>query len=348
MAHNLEFNAKSGTTSFFYVKNELPWHRLGQGVPNALTTKEAIIEANLGFTVVKEQNFVRYGNKEFISPDSFSTIRTDVPAVLGAVGKDYTIVQNIDAFSFFDVIVGENQAIFQTAGVLGNGERIFITAKLPKSIVLDNVDQIDQYLLLSNSHDGSRSIEVLFTPIRVVCNNTLQAALSTAKNRIKIRHTISAHDKLKEAHKLMGIHTELLHEQEDYFNILREKQIDINQFQTYVCNVFMTPSELQALAMAGLKNINKVKEISTRKLNILNEVANYYEFGPGQSLVTAKDTLWGAYNAITGYYQNGKDFKNDLQKKVNTNFYGTNYLTMSNAYNVAVSMANNKIPILSN
>ena len=345
MAANIEYNVANGSYSMFSVR-EIPWHRLGKVVDDALTSKEAIVAANLGYEVVKEQNVVKYGGKEFISPGSFSTIRTDIPAILGAVGKDYTVVQNVEAFDFFDAIVGENQAIFQTAGVLGNGEQIFISAKLPKSIVLDDVDYIDQYLLLSNSHDGSRSIEVLFTPIRVVCNNTLMAALATAKNRIKIRHTISAKDKLREAHKLLGIHSELLLEQENFFNVIKEKQLDVNQFKTYVCNVFMEPNELEALALAGLENITKVKEISTRKLNILNDVAKYYEFGPGQQLVTAKDTLWGAYNAITGYYQNVKSFDNDSDM-LKSNFYGSNYLKMSKAYQVAIDMANNRVPILS-
>ena len=213
MADNINYSIRKESHSMFSVK-EVPWHGLGQVVDEALTSAEAIKAANLDFKVEKLPNFVRIGNTELVSPSSFSTIRTDVPEVLGNVGKDYTVVQNSDAFIFFDSIVGKNKAIFQTAGALGKGEQVFITAKLPKSIILDNIDQIDQYLLLSNTHDGSRSIEVLFTPIRVVCNNTLTAALRMAENRIKIRHTAKANERLEKAHKLLGIHTKLFDEQE--------------------------------------------------------------------------------------------------------------------------------------
>lgn len=352
MAHKIEFNVKTGTHSFVSVK-EPAWHKLGKVVEFAMTSAEAIEGANLGFEVVKKQNFMEHDGTYYLSPDSFSTFRTDTNRVLGSVGKDYTIVQNKDAFTFFDSIVGEGKAIFETAGALGNGEQIFITAKLPGSVVLDNIDEIKQYLLLSNSHDGSRSIEVMFTPIRVVCNNTLSMALAMAKNRIKIRHTASAHDKLKEAHKLLGIHNELMIEQEHYFNTLKEKQIGTEELVTLICNVFLTPAELQAVATAGIENMPKLADaddkqlISTRKLNMMQEVLEYYERGPGQNIVTAKGTMWGAYNAITGYYQNSKSYSDD-NKKVQSNYYGANYNTMHSAYVTAVNIALDKIPVLTN
>lgn len=344
MAHGIEFSIKKGTHSMFSVK-EKPWHGLGQIVDTALTSKEAIEKANLDFTVDKIQNYINYENSQYISPNSFSTFRTDTKKVLGSVGKDYTIVQNKDAFVFFDSIVGEGKAIFETAGVLGDGEQLFITAKLPKSIVLSDEDQIDQYLLLSNSHDGSRSIEVLFTPIRVVCNNTLIAALTYAKNRIKIRHTASAHDRLQEAHKLLGIHTELYNEQEFYFNMLKEKQVTPDEFKTLVCNVFLTEKELKDVAAVGFKNIGELESISTRKTNVLVEVSNYYLHGPGQTIKTAEGTMWGAYNAITGYYHNSRNYS-DNTKKVQSNYYGSNYNNMHYAYKLAIEITKGNIPLL--
>lgn len=344
MAHNLEFNVKKNTHSMFSVK-EKPWHGLGQIVDNALTSDEAIKAANLDFKVTKLANYARYDGVELATP-SYSTIRTDKPLVLGSVGKDYTVVQNQDAFTFFDSIVGEGKAIFQTAGVLGNGEQIFITAKLPKTIVLNNVDEIEQYLVLSNSHDGSRSIEVLFTPIRVVCNNTLTAALRMANNRIKIRHTATVHDKLKIAHKLLGIHSSLMEEQETTFKRMSQKEIGVEEFQTYVCNVFLNKTELAALSYAGLKNIEQLDAVSTRKINIIDKIATYYEYGPGQQMVGAKNTMWGAYNAVTGYFHNSKDYKDNNNRKIMSNYYGTNYKTMADAYSIGVDMVDSFVPLL--
>ena len=350
MSHNLEYNKKNGTYSMFAVKKPA-WHNLGQIVETAQTSEQAIKLANLDYFVEKYQNYViatRDGVRhELISPDSFSTVRTDNLTVMGAVGKDYTVIQNTEAFDFFDAIVGEGKAIFETAGVLGRGEQIFISAKLPKSIVLDKVDLIEQYLLLSNSHDASRSIEVLFTPIRVVCNNTLNAALQMSKNRIKIRHTKSAKDKLREAHKLLGIHSELVYEQEKVFNLIKDRVITPDEFRNYVCNVFLDREERIALATVGIDKINTVPNISTRKLNTMNEVASYYISGPGQLLPTAKNTLWGAYNAITGYYQNVRTFS-DEDKRMRSNLYGSNYNTMHEAYRLASQFADRELVLLTN
>jgi phage/plasmid-like protein (TIGR03299 family) len=344
MAHNIEFSIKTNTHSMFSVK-EVPWHGLGQIVDKALTSEEAIKAANLDFTVIKKPNYIKHEGVEYANPFSYGTFRTDNKTILGSVGKDYTIVQNKDAFIFFDSIVGDKKAIFETAGVLGKGEQVFITAKLPKSIVLDNIDVIDQYLLLSNAHDGTRSIEVLFTPIRVVCNNTLTAALNYAKNRIKIRHTASAHDRLKEAHKLLGIHSELVTEQESYFNILKDRQITPEEFKTYVCHMFLSKSEVEAVAYAGLKNLGEIESITTRKMNIMKSVSDYFVLGPGQDLRTTKETMWGAYNAITGYYHNARNFA-DADTKMRRNLYGANYISLHKAYTCAIDIATNKMPLL--
>src|SRR5690606_20882489 len=127
-------------------------------------------------------------------PNFYATIRTDNETVLGVVGKDYEIVQNRDAFSFFDAIVGGDGIQYETAGALGKGERIFITAKLPGYIKVGREDLIEQYLFLTTSHDGYGSITAAFTPIRICCNNTLNAAMKNHTNSIKIRHTANAKD----------------------------------------------------------------------------------------------------------------------------------------------------------
>lgn len=338
MSHEIEFNKFKQTHSMFSVK-EVPWHGLGQIVDNALTAKDAIEAANLDFTVVKRPNYIKIGNTEIVNPYSWGTARTDNNAVLGSVGSDYTILQNDEVFSFFDSIVGEGKAIFQTAGVLGIGQQIFITAKLPKSIVVNNIDVIDQYLVLSNSHDGSRSIEVLFTPIRVVCSNTLQAALSSAKNRVRIRHTKSAHDKLKLAANLLGVHSNLMENQNTIYNRLAEKTIDDGKFKEYITNVFLTDAELKELAnIGGVGNIHNMEKLSTNKKNILNTVSKYYVAGPGQDMKGVANTMWTAYNAVTGYYQNVKNYTK-VDDKMNKLYYGGVFNKMNKALNVAYNMS---------
>ena len=145
-------------------------------------------------------------------------MRTDTEQVLGVVGKDYEVVQNVDAFSFFDAIVGGDGIQYETAGALGKGERIFITAKLPGYIKVGNDDLIEKYLFLTTSHDGYGSILAAFTPVRIVCANTLNAALRNYSNSIKIRHTANAKQRLEQAHKVMGIANNLTEQMESIFN----------------------------------------------------------------------------------------------------------------------------------
>lgn len=195
MAHNLNYNSKTEKHSFFSVK-EKAWHGLGTIIEDYPTSAEAIKHAGLNYTVEKRPLFTLdngYLNKddeiehsEIEVPDFYATIRTDTQEVLGVVGKDYHIIQNVDAFSFFDSIVGGKEGIlYETAGALGKGERIFITAKLPEYIKVGRADLIEQFLFLTTSHDGYGSITASFTPIRICCQNTLNAALGNRATALK-------------------------------------------------------------------------------------------------------------------------------------------------------------------
>src|SRR6266542_4669351 len=205
MSHNLNYNEQTNQHSFISVK-EKAWHGLGKIVEQYPTSAEAIKFAGLDYTVEKRKLFT--GDSEDISsnpetdiiipeievPNYYATIRTDTDQVLGVVGKDYEIVQNKDAFTFFDAIVGGEGIRYETAGALG--ERIFITAKLPDYIKVGSDDLIEKYLFLTTSHDGFGSITATFTLIRIVCNNTLNAAYRNCSYATKIRHTQNAKELL--------------------------------------------------------------------------------------------------------------------------------------------------------
>lgn len=245
MAHNINYNSKTERHSFFSVK-EKAWHSLGTIIEDYPTSREAIRHAGLDYTVEKRTLFtVDNGqpltdepdllvHSEIEVPDYFATIRTDTEQVLGVVGKDYEVVQNVDAFSFFDSIVGGGDGImYETAGALGKGERIFITAKLPEFIKVGKSDLIAQYLFLTTSHDGFGSITTSFTPIRICCQNTLNAALRSQTGAIKIRHTANAHERLKQAHQLLGITNQLGGEMEQIFNRWAKVKIPINRLKNW-------------------------------------------------------------------------------------------------------------------
>jgi phage/plasmid-like protein (TIGR03299 family) len=342
MSHNIFFNEQTGKYSFFSVK-EKAWHGLGQIVEDYPTSAEAIKHAGLDYQVEKRNLVTDSVNEKeggIILPelkvsDYFATVRSDTQTVLGVVGKDYQIVQNKDAFSFFDTIVGGEEGIlYETAGALGKGERIFITAKLPGYINVGSGDLIEKYLFLTTSHDGSGSIMAAFTPIRIVCNNTLMAALRHCSNAIKIRHTSNAKERLEQAHKVMGIANQLSVELDAIFN--QWSKIRITDMEV---------KKLIQLAMSPSKEVwKKVQEdnenaYSSAFKNTCEDVFTYGMMNETQLMETTKGTLFGAFNAITGYFQNVRNYKDDEAKVKSLLLGGTGALRTQKAFNLCLDFS---------
>jgi len=345
MAHNLNFNEQTGKHSFFSVK-EKAWHGLGQIVQDYPTSSEAIKFAGLDYKVEKRKLFT-YDNEnntgnpdteiiipEIEVPNFYATMRTDTEEVLGVVGKDYEVVQNADAFSFFDAIVGGDGILYETAGALGKGERIFITAKLPGYIKVGSDDVIEKYLFLSTSHDGFGSITAAFTPIRIVCNNTLNAALRNCSNSIKIRHTQNAKEHLEEAHKVMGISNRLSNELESIFNKWSKVRITDEKLKQLI-QLAMVPNKE---VLTNIKSGN-LDELSTAFKNVCDNIYEYTQSAPSQQTETTNGTVFGAYNAITGYFQNVRIYKNDEAKLKSLLFGGTGQLRTQKAFHLCEDFA---------
>ncbi len=338
MAHNINYNDKTGKHSFFSVQ-EKAWHGLGQIIKDYPTSAEAIRQAGLDYTVEKRKLFTFDNENNNGNPDTdiiipevevpgfFATMRTDTEQVLGVVGKDYQIVQNVDAFNFFDAIVGGDGIQYETAGALGKGERIFITAKLPGYIRVGNEDMTEKYLFLTTSHDGFGSITAAFTPVRIVCNNTLNAALKNCTGSIKIRHTANAKDRLAEAHRVMGISNKLSDELEGIFNQWSRTRITDQQVQRLIQLAMVPNKEVLQNIQAG-----NLDELSTAFTNVCNSVYEYAMTSPSQQQDTTKGTVFGAYNAVTGYFQNVRGYKDGEAKVKSLLFGGTAQLRAQKAF----------------
>lgn len=322
MAHNLFYNTQTEQHSFFSVK-EKAWHGLGQVIDQYPNSAEALKFAGLDYEVIKEDMYTTSFNADGQAMDftkrvktHYATIRKDTGDILGVVGKDYQIVQNVEAFSFFDSIVGGDGIQYETAGALGNGERIFITAKLPDYIKVGKEDLIEQYLFLTTSHDGYGSITAAFTPIRVVCRNTLNAALKNYSNCIKIRHTTGAKERLEQAHKLMGITNTLSAQLETIFNRWSKVQISDPEVKKLIQQAMCPNKEVYSNLQAG-----KDDALSTAFKNICDNAFTYAMSNETQTMDTTRGTLFGAYNAVTGYFQNVRNYKND-EAKLKSLLYG--------------------------
>ena len=300
--HNLNFNSTTERYSFVSAK-EPAWHHLGQILDHVFTAKEAIEFGGLDFTVEKQRLLTE---RWLDVPNYFATVRQDNNDVLGMVGKDYTIVQNRDVFSFFDQIVGEGKAIYETAGCLGKGGVIFITAKLPKEIVIGRDGPIENYLVLCSSHDGSMAITAFFTPVRVVCQNTLNAAFNNNTNRVYIKHTQNVKERFVEAALVMGMHSQYLDKLEVAFRLLYDKRVSDADMKSIITRAFLNKEEIKALALTG--NV----ELSTRKTNMVDGVVQYYH--QASEIDSIRRTGYGVYNAVAGYFQNVKSFRTDEVK----------------------------------
>jgi phage/plasmid-like protein (TIGR03299 family) len=320
MSHNLE--QRDGQTSMFYT-GQVPWHQLGRRLDKPATAAEAMETANLDYTVVKKPLKAIIHNKHYADvPNAFATIRTDTNVVLGVVGSRYEPVQNRDAFTFFDPLVDRSEAIYHTAGVLGRGEKIWLLAKLPDYIKVGKKnDPVEKYVLLYNSHDGSSVVRCKLTPIRVVCNNTLTAALSGAEQEVRIRHTPSAIEKLQEAHKLLGL-TNQLYTQLDYiFNRMSLRKVTSQQLIEYV---------------KALVPDNPEAENNTRTENIRNQILYLHDDIPEARM--HKGTLFGALNAISEYTDHNSDQKDPNKMLKSIWFNGSGEMLKQRAFKLAESM----------
>lgn len=322
MAHNLNFNSKTGQYSFFSVK-EKAWHGLGQIVQEYPTSAEAIKYAGLDYEVVKiplvtggaEVSITEEGEMIDLNnipvPDQFATVRKDTKVPFGTVGKDYHVVQNREAFAFFDEIVGGGDGIlYETAGALGNGERIFITAKLPGYIRVGNGDDVtEKYIFLTTAHDGSGSITAAFTPIRIVCANTLNAALHDMSNVVRIKHTSGAKQRLADAHKIMKVANTLSEELQGIFNNWTKVKVTDSEVKKLIQLALSPNKEATANIKKGIE-----EELSTVFKNQVQDAFAYAMMSDTQQMETTKGTLFGAYNAVTGYFQNVCSYQDQEQK----------------------------------
>ena len=192
-----------------------PWHGLGKIVAEAPTSEDAIHLAGLDWDVVQQKIYLEDGTE---IKDAYANVRSSDNKPLGIVGNRYQIVQNIEAFSFTDSLLGEGVK-YETAGSLKDGKTIWLLAKLPDKYEILG-DKIDPYIVFTNTHDGTGSVKVAMTPVRVVCNNTLNMALHSATRTWTTRHTGDINKKLTDAQNTLQLAQNYMNETKVLFEKL--------------------------------------------------------------------------------------------------------------------------------
>lgn len=287
MAHGLE-----NSTDMVWA-GDTPWHGLGIQLPGEISIDELATYPQFAWEAEKVQLQLPDGR----SVDTYAMLRSDTKDIIGrSVGFKYHPLQFKDAFGFFNSFVSSKEAIIHTAGLINNGSRVWLLAKLPGEIRVHGDDVIGKYLLLSNSHDGTSPVQITFTPIRVVCQNTERAALSGSNNIHSIRHTKGINQAIQDASKAMGIANAYYSELEQAFQNLQRKELTYTESIGFIQQVFEAEFESS-------------EKGSTRARNILDSVYELLDTGMGTELPGVKGTAWGAYNAVTEYIDHKKNYR---------------------------------------
>lgn len=287
MAHDIE--SRDGKDSFAYA-GQPGWHSLGQLVEGDATKdyKEFLTAANMDWGVYKSPLYRKDENDEFVvTDDSYGVIRDIDHAYLGTVGSQWEPIQPSEALQWFQPVVDAGLATFETAGVLKNGRVIFAMCKInEENEEVVKGDAIKRYILLSTSFDGTQATRAGFTPVRVVCANTLAAAKSNAESKLlRIRHHKRQMEVLDKVREIMVLaNSEFQATLEQYRFLAKSKIVNHKDLVEYVIKVLDV-------------DVDENGEMSTRSFNRVKEISDLAYVGIGSDL--AAGTWWSAYNAVT-------------------------------------------------
>ena len=338
MSHELEI--KDGQARMFFAGEE-PWHKLGTKVETEQTAAQAIKLAKLNWISHLEPIYIK-GSKMI---DNIPIVGTQIKnkqavvrddgEILGVVGPNYNIIQNVELFDFLDDVIGSGQAVYHTAGSLFNGSRIFITVKLTGDMKVGQ-DVLDKYLLLVAGHDGKLAVHVKFTPIRVVCNNTASVALGTWMKEDKVvrinstysfKHTNSYKQRAAEAREALNLSQYYYKHMEEEFNKMLDQQFSDTNMEQFTEELFPV----------GIDENGGKKKLTTRLKNNREKIQILFHNGKGQNNVA--NTRWAAYNAVTEFIDHHRSTlvrtgKNENEVRFDSIFYGSGKNIRQKAYDL--------------
>jgi phage/plasmid-like protein (TIGR03299 family) len=285
---------RDGTAAMAYY-GETPWHGEGQRADREMTAEQVIDLAGLNWEVaLTDIRAYDADGARFNVEHRRAVVRMDRKlgeSLLGIVSPRYKPVQNHEAFGFFDGIVGEGKAIYHTAGSLKGGQYVWLLAKLPESFDVAGVDKVDQFLLLTNNHSGTEALTVRFTPVRVVCWNTLSAATAARGGRVgKVSHfqgTLAAN--MSKAAETQGFAVEYFSQVRKVYEALAAKQADTARLAAYFEQV------------VPIDPVKETEKSVARKQAVRAKMNDLAVNGIGNQAAGVRGTAWAAYNGVTEY-----------------------------------------------
>ncbi len=287
MSHLID--TTTGRAAIFTVK-EPAWHGLGTVVAEAQTSAQAILLAGMNWTVIQRPTKFEMDGIHYTIPNKKTNIRNDTMKPLSIVSDNYVPFQNVEAFEFFDSIVGSKEAVYHTAGCIKGGEQVWILAKLPRVLYASENDKSETYVLLSNGHDGKTSLRMLPTTVRVVCNNTLTMALGNRDKGISIMHMGNLQDNVDAAKNALGLINDQLDRYESCIQDLASVRPSDASLVSYVTGIV---EEFSASKKGREKMAKRLIENLSHSTNLVDDMSG---------------TAWAAYNAVSLFADHQKTF----------------------------------------
>jgi len=302
---------------------KLPWHGLGTALEEAdlFDWPKASVKAGLDW----EAELVPLVTSDTGDKVAHRAVRRQSDGrILGVVGHKYTILQNQDAFKWFAPFLEAKEAALHTAGSLRQGSRIWVLAKLNRDpLVIATGDEVEKYLLLSHSHDGSLAVRVGFTPVRVVCANTLAMAHGAdASKLIRVKHTKDVHQNLAAIREVINLANVEFQATAEQYKLLARKSINQADLRSYVKRVLKVQDDQDA---------------GTRMKNIIDEIIGLAEAGRGNDLPSVRGTLWTAYNGVSEWLTYNRGHTQD--SRLNSLWFGDGAAMNRQALETALAMA---------
>lgn len=320
MAHEIEIVNGKASMAYF---GEVPWHGLGTPLADEdlYDWEKASVKAGLDWEAEKVP-LVTSDTQAKV--DAYAVRRKTDGKVLGAVGPRYTILQNRDAFQWFQPFLEAKEAALNTAGALRQGSRVWVLAKLNRSpMQIVPGDEVEKYLLLSHSHDGSLAVRCGLTGIRTVCANTLALSHSSdASMLVRLKHSRSVMDNLAALRETISIANERFEATAEQYRRLARKSINQQDVRKYVYQVLDIKDESKA---------------STRIKNIAQDMIDLAETGKGNDLPSVRGSIWASFNGITQYlsYNRGSS----KESRLDSLWFGDSAVLNKKALDVALEMA---------
>ncbi len=225
------------------------WHELGNVIPGGTSDIDQVLTlGGIDFEVIRRpvlyQNSL--GGPTIVVADQFVTVRQDTSAGLGVVGARYEVFQNRDIFEFLQDLVASDEVVWESAGALRDGRRVFVCLRLPETVTIDAAginDQIVPYIAAINSHDGSSQAQVVATPWRIECGNTERFAVRDAHTRWGVRHTRNARDRIAEARRTLRLSVRYFQAFAAEEEVLAQTEVTIAEFRQVVEQLWPAPQE---------------------------------------------------------------------------------------------------------